>query len=173
VVDLGHDILSLVEFPYPVVPIIRCHHESWDGSRHPWGVSGEDNPVGARILSVVDRFDALTSVRPYRAAMTPAQVFDPATNVLAVAHALGPAAEVLRGLSIPIASKLSGWVAANRQPIVNSDPSLDLGVQAEGAASLQSSLGVPLVNGNALVGALTLYASRPRASPTISAGSWR
>ena len=90
-------------------------------------------------------------------------LLDPATNMLSVAHASGPAAEVLRGLSIPIASKLSGWVAANRQPIVNSDPALDLGVQAAGAASLQSSLGVPLVNGNALVGVLTLYASRPKA----------
>ena len=90
-------------------------------------------------------------------------LLDPATNMLAVAHASGPAAEVLRGLSIPIASKLSGWVAANRQPIVNSDPALDLGVQTAAVASLQSSLGVPLVSGNALVGVLTLYASRPKA----------
>ena len=69
-VDVGADILSLVEFPYPVVPIVRCHHESWDGSGYPRGVRGEDIPIGARILSVVDCFDALTSDRPYRAAMT-------------------------------------------------------------------------------------------------------
>ena len=57
-------------FPYPVVPIVRCHHENWDGSGYPAGVSGTDIPIGARILSVVDCFDALTSDRPYRRAMT-------------------------------------------------------------------------------------------------------
>ena len=66
-VDVGADILSLVEFPYPVVPIVRCHHENWDGSGYPRGVKGTDIPIGARILSVVDCFDALTSDRPYRA----------------------------------------------------------------------------------------------------------
>ena len=75
-VDVGADILSLVEFPYPVVPIVRCHHESWDGSGYPRGVSGEDIPIGARILSVVDCFDALTSDRPYRSAMSAEQAFD-------------------------------------------------------------------------------------------------
>ena len=53
-VDVGADILSLVDFPYPVVPIVRCHHENWDGSGYPRGVKGEDIPIGARILSVVD-----------------------------------------------------------------------------------------------------------------------
>ena len=72
-VDIGADILSLVEFPYPVVPIVRCHHESWDGSGYPRGLSGTDIPIGARILSVVDCFDALTSDRPYRPAMTDAE----------------------------------------------------------------------------------------------------
>src|SRR4051812_8511618 len=75
-VDVGADILSLVEFPYPVVPIVRCHHESWDGSGYPRGVRGENIPIGARILSVVDCFDALTSDRPYRAAMTNEAAFD-------------------------------------------------------------------------------------------------
>jgi putative nucleotidyltransferase with HDIG domain len=65
-VDVGADILSLVDFPYPVVPIVRCHHENWDGTGYPAGVSGEAIPIGARILSVVDCFDALTSDRPYR-----------------------------------------------------------------------------------------------------------
>jgi putative nucleotidyltransferase with HDIG domain len=69
-VDIGADILSLVQFPYPVVPIVRCHHESWDGSGYPRGVAGKAIPIGARILSVVDCFDALTSDRPYRRAMT-------------------------------------------------------------------------------------------------------
>src|SRR5438105_3169084 len=69
-VDVGADILSLVDFPYPVVPIVRCHHENWDGTGYPRGVAGEDIPIGARILSVVDCFDALTSDRPYRGRMT-------------------------------------------------------------------------------------------------------
>src|SRR5262249_11523520 len=69
-VDVGADILSLVNFPYPVVPIVRCHHENWDGTGYPRGVSGSDIPIGARILSVVDCFDALTSDRPYRKALT-------------------------------------------------------------------------------------------------------
>ena len=62
----GAEILSVVGFPYPVVPIVRHHHENWDGSGYPDGLAGEDIPMGARILSVVDCFDALTSHRPYR-----------------------------------------------------------------------------------------------------------
>jgi putative nucleotidyltransferase with HDIG domain len=69
-VDVGADILSSIDFPYPVVPIVRAHHENWDGSGYPNGIRGEDIPIGARILSVVDCFDALTSDRPYRPAMS-------------------------------------------------------------------------------------------------------
>jgi putative nucleotidyltransferase with HDIG domain len=273
-VDVGADILSLVEFPYPVVPIVRCHHESWDGSGYPRGVSGEDIPIGARILSVVDCFDALTSDRPYRAAMTSGQAFDilrersgkmydprvvekfiaiqpsiapddaetsarqhviqqivrsgktaapsaasespaaaplvvpddvlafvslsrlasgehtvadvlalastllrdtaapstaawylhdAATDALVVAHASGPAAEAFRGLSMAVGSRLSGWVAAHRQPIVNSDPGLDLGTAAAVSPALLSCLSVPLVTGESLVGVLSLYSSQPKA----------
>src|SRR5688500_5294792 len=64
--SVGADILSAIEFPYPVVPIVRHHHESWDGSGYPAGLRGADIPIGARVLSVVDCFDALTSDRPYR-----------------------------------------------------------------------------------------------------------
>src|SRR6185436_14283974 len=64
--SVGADILSAIDFPYPVVPIVRHHHESWDGSGYPDGLRGSDIPIGARILSVVDCFDALTSDRPYR-----------------------------------------------------------------------------------------------------------
>ncbi len=75
-VDVGADILSLVEFPFPVVPIVRCHHENWDGTGYPRGVSGTEIPIGARILSVADCFDALTSDRPYRSALTNEQAFE-------------------------------------------------------------------------------------------------
>src|SRR5436309_5798392 len=64
--SVGADILSAIDFPYPVVPIVRHHHENWDGTGYPAGIKGTDIPIGARILSVVDCFDALTSDRPYR-----------------------------------------------------------------------------------------------------------
>ena len=64
--SVGADILSAIDFPYPVVPIVRHHHENWDGSGYPDGLSGTGIPIGARILAVVDCFDALTSDRPYR-----------------------------------------------------------------------------------------------------------
>ena len=69
-VDVGADILSSIDFPYPVVPIVRAHHENWDGTGYPRGLRGTEIPIGARILSVVDCYDALTSDRPYRAAMS-------------------------------------------------------------------------------------------------------
>ena len=63
---IGADILSAIDFPYPVIPIVRHHHENWDGSGYPDGLRGTAIPLGARILSVVDCYDALTSDRPYR-----------------------------------------------------------------------------------------------------------
>src|SRR4029434_6851682 len=63
---IGADILSAIDFPYPVVPIVRHHHENWNGTGYPDGIKGTEIPIGARILSVVDCFDALTSDRPYR-----------------------------------------------------------------------------------------------------------
>lgn len=67
---VGAEILDRVQFPYPVVPIVLSHHEKWNGTGYPHGLSGEAIPIGARILSVVDCFDALTSERPYRRAMS-------------------------------------------------------------------------------------------------------
>jgi putative nucleotidyltransferase with HDIG domain len=67
---LGAEILSSIEFPYPVVPIVRHHHENWDGTGYPDRIAGASIPIGARILSVVDCYDALTSDRPYRRRMT-------------------------------------------------------------------------------------------------------
>jgi putative nucleotidyltransferase with HDIG domain len=277
-VDVGADILSLVKFPYPVVPIVRCHHENWDGTGYPRGVRGEAIPIGARILSVVDCYDALTSDRPYRRAMsdeaalnilrdrrgtmydprvvdtfveiykhvetsgaeTPAQrdvlrrisesrsdvvaapvetpvpallapassasndvlafvslarlaggeggvadvvalsstllaaiapdatgafyLLDPGRTHLRVADGFGPAAHVLHGLSIPVGQRLSGWVAASRQPIANSDAALDLeGLGERATPALKRCLSVPLLMGETLVGVLTLYSPHPDA----------
>jgi diguanylate cyclase (GGDEF)-like protein/putative nucleotidyltransferase with HDIG domain len=66
---VGAEILEEVKFPYPVVPIVRAHHEKWDGTGYPYGLAGEEIPIGARILSVVDCLDALASDRQYRRAM--------------------------------------------------------------------------------------------------------
>jgi putative nucleotidyltransferase with HDIG domain len=274
-VDVGADILSLVEFPYPVVPIVRAHHENWDGSGYPRGMRGEDIPIGARILSVVDCFDALTSDRPYRRAMTDqaaidillerrGRMYDPhvvdtfirvyrdisvaaadaverrqvlqkitqsrqpeiaplpdsaretgaSARVLAfvslarvasgdatiadvlaleshlledlmpgvtgawflptasrdhltVVDAFGPSAGVLRGTTVAMGERLTGWVGVQRQPIVNSDAALDLPGHREGSLStLQYCVSVPLVRGDALVGVLTLYGSQPFAEDT-------
>jgi putative nucleotidyltransferase with HDIG domain len=267
-VDVGADILSLVEFPYPVVPIVRCHHENWDGSGYPRGVRGEDIPIGARILSVVDCYDALTSDRPYRRAMTDeaalnilrerrGTMYDPrvvdtfiavyrtirvddadaaehrevlrristsraapqepidttadgatapvANEVLAfvslariasgeatvqdvlalssnlvadiipdvtgawylpdggrtrleVVQAFGPASHVLRGTGVMVGERLTGWVAATRQAVVNSDAALDLeGAAQQVSPPLRSCLSVPLLAGESVVGVLSLY----------------
>ena len=66
---VGAEILERVAFPYPVAPIVRSHHERWDGSGYPAGLAGEEIPIGARILAVVDCLDALASDRQYRPAL--------------------------------------------------------------------------------------------------------
>ena len=66
---VGSEILERVEFPYPVVPIVRAHHEKWNGTGYPDGLKGEEIPIGARILAAVDVLDALASDRQYRRAL--------------------------------------------------------------------------------------------------------
>jgi len=66
---VGAEIIEQVQFPYPVAPIVRAHHEKWDGSGYPFGLKGPDIPLGARILTAVDFLDALASDREYRRAM--------------------------------------------------------------------------------------------------------
>jgi putative nucleotidyltransferase with HDIG domain len=275
-VDVGADILSAIDFPYPVVPIVRCHHENWDGSGYPRGVRGEDIPIGARILSVVDCYDALTSDRPYRRALDRetaigvllerrgtmydplivdtfirilpeiaeeappprrheaalAQISQSATttappplaaeaaphnaveqlgeivsltkvvnagssfaDVLALAtanvrrvvgrgtcavyllspdgrtltaeHASGPLAAALTGMSIEIGQKLTGWVAAHRRTIVNSDAQLDLCDVVAGDIGAHACLSTALCDGEALAGVLTIY--RESTKPFTSA----
>ena len=65
---VGAEIIEKVEFPYPVAPIVRSHHEKWNGEGYPDGLKGEEIPIGARILTVVDCLDAMTSDRQYRKA---------------------------------------------------------------------------------------------------------
>jgi putative nucleotidyltransferase with HDIG domain len=271
-VDAGADILSSIDFPYPVVPIVRAHHENWDGSGYPCGLKGVEIPIGARILSVVDCYDALTSDRPYRTAMTDDEAlaiirarrgtfYDPAvvdtfervcgeidpftvkpqmqkaiqqinrsaaaiestpapmavapapapapaegpdslrtlanlarivsgrataTDVasmiwahvrhtvpqascaffvtdssgesLSAKFAAGDGSIALQGLEIKLGDRLSGWVAENQQPIINSEARLDLGSEAA-FVGLKYCVALPLAADGRLAGVLSLYAA--------------
>ena len=269
-VDAGADILSSIDFPYPVVPIVRAHHENWDGSGYPNGLKGTDIPIGARILSVVDCYDALTSDRPYRAAMSddealaiirarratfydPAVVDtfervcrdigpmpvkpqlqkaiqqisraaaspvsipvaapvatsaadgpdslhalanlarivsgrptatdvssmiwshvrhvvpnascafflnEPATDSVKVKFVAGDASSALQGLEMKLGDRLTGWVAANQQAMINSEAKLDLGPEAA-FVGLNYCLSLPLVSDGQLAGVLSLYGAEP------------
>ncbi|MBI4456242.1 MAG: diguanylate cyclase [Acidobacteria bacterium] len=68
--NVGADILSSVNFPFPVVPTVKHHHEKWDGTGYPDALEGENIPLGARILAIADCYDALRSDRPYRAELS-------------------------------------------------------------------------------------------------------
>ena len=288
---IGADILATIDFPYPVEPIVRHHHEMWDGKGYPEGISGEAIPIGARILSVVDCFDALTSDRPYRRALTTDQAIaviverrgtqydprvvdtfvavcdrlidasadqartdqesgreaeireviasrlraevpatvtaepdDPAAGLddrvwrpriddegcvlptfqaisryletvvpgavcvlythaagearLVASHVSSPEREfLLRDLSMPLGDRLTGWVGANRQTIVNSDPALDLGDMAEAwNPRLRSCFAIPIVWDDTLLGVLSIHSpgqqglgSRQRQTVTLLA----
>lgn len=67
---VGAEILSRVNFPYPVVPIVKHHHERWDGCGYPDGLKGEQIPITARIMSVIDCFDSVREDRPFRQGMS-------------------------------------------------------------------------------------------------------
>lgn len=72
---IGDEMLAPVEFPWDVRPMVRSHHERWDGAGYPDRIAGEQIPVPARILRIADIFDALTSVRSYRRPLTPGEAF--------------------------------------------------------------------------------------------------
>ncbi|MGA3078076.1 MAG: HD domain-containing phosphohydrolase [Bryobacteraceae bacterium] len=277
---VGAEILERVSFPYPVAPIVRAHHEKWDGSGYPYGLRGEEIPLGARILSAVDCLDALASDRQYRRAVSLEEAmnevsdlagksFDP--NVVDVlkrhfaelerlsqatpeitaklstevridkglepgagyqgaAPRTAPASEndfldsiaaarqevqllfelvqdlgnslsldetlsvvaarlkkivpydaiaiyvrlegkliphyvngedfrLFSSLEIPVGEGLSGWVAENRKPILNGNPSVEPGYLADPAkySTLKSALAVPLEGLSGAIGVMTLY----------------
>jgi putative nucleotidyltransferase with HDIG domain len=257
---MGAEILSMIGFPYPVVPIVRHHHENWDGTGYPDKIAGEQIPIGARILSVVDCFDALTSDRPYRPRLPDEQaleivrqrrgtMYDPRIvdeffamraeetgevaapvevaasevafnaaipvaasqesscdgNVLEMFFQLGaeltatmrsqdagrivwhhvaphlpPGSFVLFGYDrngdalvplfrsdervvradtrIALGERLSGWVAATRETIVNSDARLDQDESCREEQPLLSALAVPVVRGDRVIAVVAVYA---------------
>jgi putative nucleotidyltransferase with HDIG domain len=121
---VGAEILERVRFPYPVVPIVRSHHEWWNGAGYPDGLKGEEIPIGARVLTVVDCFDALISDRSYRKAMSTEEAmailksmsgtqFDPA--VVAVLENLYQELEKkAKELDLPGFNRLNTEVAVSR-----------------------------------------------------------
>jgi putative nucleotidyltransferase with HDIG domain len=262
---IGAEILSEVGFPYPVVPIVRHHHENWDGTGYPEGLKSDEIPIGARILAVVDCFDALTSNRPYRRALSLSEalqivdsrrgtMYDPAVvdvfadmchagevtaadpmledaapthlavNVsdaaakpasaeafddiqvalalgaslsagsggqgtwptiadalcqlpcvdtaavfvldeteqwLVAHHVRGSSAQHIERLAIAVGERMSGWVAASGQAMVNGDAALDL--FDVHAGSLRSALGVPCTGPDGHRAVVALYSTRPGA----------
>ena len=91
--QVGAEIIASVPFPYPVAPLVLCHHERWNGTGYPAGLKGTEIPLGARVLAVVDYFEALTSDRPFHLAITEEEAIDvlwqeagKALDPVAVAH---------------------------------------------------------------------------------------
>lgn len=109
--------------------------------------------------------DAATIISKHLRRLVPAAfcvfyVYEAEGDELVVAHAAGDTGGMFTGLRIPLGQRLTGWVGANRQTIVNSDPLLDLGEAARGLQPpLKSSISIPLVSGDSLVGVLTLYST--------------
>ena len=126
---VGADILERVAFPYPVAPIVRSHHERWDGTGYPQGLKGDQIPRGARVLSAVDCLDALASHRQYR----PALPLEVAMEKVAAMSGTAFDPEVIRVLQLHY-RELEAMVqssAAESEP----NPSLDLYVDAPSTAA--------------------------------------
>ena len=152
--EVGAAILEGVNFPWPVLPVVRSHHERWDGRGYPDGLKGEEIPLTARILAVADVYDALTSSRAYRGAWSHeaalAEIerqggtqFDPAV-VNAFAAVIGslarpPAEEEERHEAVPTGSDIVKSEDAARQI---QRASSELWALYEVAQTLSSSLGL-------------------------------
>ena len=65
--EAGVELLADIEFPWDVRPMVRNHHEKWNGTGYPDGLAGNEIPLSARILCIADVYDALTTTRSYRA----------------------------------------------------------------------------------------------------------
>jgi putative nucleotidyltransferase with HDIG domain len=244
--SVGADILSSIKFPYPVVPIVRHHHENWDGTGYPDRLKGTEIPLGARILAVVDCFDALTSDRPYRTRLSDADAIsilmerrgimydplvvdsfvsskdelsdsleptlhkpgdvegllqrptassgtsisqpnhafsheltatvrsvlssvamelstelaiiaikDPSRDEIFSIDAVGLFAETIVGTVTPLGTKVSGWVAANGRPIINTDAKLELPDKFGHDLNLGCTI-LPIRSGGDVIGTITI-----------------
>jgi diguanylate cyclase (GGDEF)-like protein/putative nucleotidyltransferase with HDIG domain len=140
--QIGAEIVGAVPFPCPVAPLIRSHHERWDGTGYPSRLRGEQIPVGARILSVVDSFDALTSDRPYRSAVTPEE----AIHILQreAGRAFDPAivaqfTDLLPVLTPPTKHRASRRLRPSSDPMSQQDVSEGRRVSADAFAEIASA----------------------------------
>jgi len=73
---VGAHLVEEIAWPYPIAPLIRHHHERWDGAGYPDGLKGERIPLGSRIIHVCEAYDAMTSPTSYRAVIADAQALD-------------------------------------------------------------------------------------------------
>lgn len=73
---IGVEMIKDIEYLAPAIPVIRHHHERWDGSGYPDGLAGKEIPLGARIVAIADSLDAMCTVRPYQSAHTPEQAYE-------------------------------------------------------------------------------------------------
>jgi putative nucleotidyltransferase with HDIG domain len=162
---IGAEILASIDFPYPVVPIVRHHHENWDGTGYPDGIQGAAIPIGARILSVVDCYDALTSDRPYRRRMTDdaavailldrrGTMYDPAIvdAFIQVRHQIMPASDPA---AHPVLRTLNGARESLTQHADPPAPAADVAATSEVLAVASLARAVSGEAGVADVGALT------------------
>jgi putative two-component system response regulator len=74
--EVGRRMIAGIPYLEPAAPIVLHHHERWDGQGYPQGLAGEAIPVGARLLAIVDTFDAMTTSRPYRPAVPPSAAYE-------------------------------------------------------------------------------------------------
>jgi diguanylate cyclase (GGDEF)-like protein/putative nucleotidyltransferase with HDIG domain len=152
---VGGNMLKNIEFPYPVLPMVRFHHERWDGNGYPDGLRGEEIPIGARILALVDCYDALTTDRPYRAPMERGELieffrkesgkaYDPAV-VDALLSNLDRLVEVGKtatagAIDIWGIRELSSQETTTLRPLQKVQPIVTYGKALAGDAALQSTL---------------------------------
>jgi putative nucleotidyltransferase with HDIG domain len=136
---IGADILAVIGFPYAVAPIVRHHHENWDGTGYPDGLAGAQIPMGSRILAVVDCFDALTSDRPYRPRMEDREALQILSDRRGKMYdpQVVDAFFVLHGKGMVSSSAPSQSQAPEVKPVTG-DPLLDLAVEQHGDLDLQT-----------------------------------
>ncbi len=151
--EVGAAILEGVVFPWPVLPVVRSHHERWDGTGYPDGLKGEQIPLTARILAVADVYDALTSSRAHRGAWSRegalAEIqrqagahFDPAV-VAAFTAVIGGLAEEAPEAAPPEAAAPGGGIVSSGDAVRQIQrASSELWALYEVAQTLSSSLGL-------------------------------
>ena len=135
---VGAEILEKVAFPYPVGPIVRSHHEKWNGTGYPDGLKAEDIPIGARILAAVDCLDALASDRQYRKALP----LDDAMKQVAseAGSSFDPkVVEILQRRYVELESRALSSMASSKEPRTSAGYKVERGEKPAAGFELNSS----------------------------------